>query len=113
MSNHVRSATASNGVDAALLAEAQIADRALHDLFVAHLGNRIITESHRENSIRIRMILGVRIDLSATRLPVTLAEHAAILDALRRCYATAATTRSASRQLGRCALHDDAIAGLT
>ncbi len=68
-----------DGITAELLDAAQAADWAMHDAFVAQLGNRIISELHRVNSIRIRMILGERIGLSARRLPVALAEHAAVL----------------------------------
>jgi DNA-binding GntR family transcriptional regulator len=67
------------GITSALLREAQDVDWAMHDAFVAQLGNRIITELHRVNSIRIRMILGERIGLSTKRLPVALREHEAIL----------------------------------
>jgi DNA-binding GntR family transcriptional regulator len=71
---------AAAGTTPQLLSDAQAADWAMHDAFVAGLGNRLVTELHRVNSIRIRMILGIRIGLSAARLPVALAEHAAILD---------------------------------
>ncbi len=67
-------------IDAALLRDAQAADWAMHDAFVAQLGNRIVAELHRVNSIRIRMILGERIGLSAQRLPVALGEHEAVLE---------------------------------
>jgi DNA-binding GntR family transcriptional regulator len=73
---------AATGVTGALLREAQAADWAMHDAFMAHLGNRLVAETHRVNSIRIRMILGERIGLSAMRLPVALAEHGAILRAV-------------------------------
>ncbi len=63
---------------------AQEADWAMHDAFVAHLGNRIVAELHRVNSIRIRMILGERIGLSARSLPVALREHEAVLAAVAR-----------------------------
>jgi DNA-binding GntR family transcriptional regulator len=66
------------------LRAAQEADWAMHDAFVAHLGNRIVTELHRVNSIRIRMIMGERIGLSARRLPVALREHEAVLIPLAR-----------------------------
>jgi DNA-binding GntR family transcriptional regulator len=72
------------GITSALLQEAQDADWAMHDAFVAQLENRIIAELHRVNSIRIRMILGERIGLSARRLPVALGEHEAILAAVAR-----------------------------
>lgn len=83
---------AATAIDAALLAEAQAADWALHDAFVEHLGNRIVSELHQVNAIRIRMILGERIGLSAHRLPVALAEHAAILACIERRDVPAAVT---------------------
>ena len=67
------------GITPAVLTNAQADDWAMHDAFVAQLGNRIVMELHRVNSIRIRMILGERIGLSARRLPVALGEHAAVL----------------------------------
>jgi DNA-binding GntR family transcriptional regulator len=72
------------GVTDEALATAQQSDWAMHDAIVAHLGNRIVTELHRVNSIRIRMILGERIGLSPRRLPVALREHAAVVAALAR-----------------------------
>jgi DNA-binding GntR family transcriptional regulator len=75
---------AATAIDDALLRDAQEADWAMHDAFVAHLGNRLVIELHRVNSIRIRMILGERIGLSARRLPVALAEHDAVLCQLER-----------------------------
>ena len=66
------------------LKEAQAADWDMHDSFVAALGNRLIADQHRVNSIRMRMILGERISLPAARLPVALREHEAVLLALQR-----------------------------
>jgi DNA-binding GntR family transcriptional regulator len=77
-------AIATPSITDAALRTAQEADWAMHDAFVAHLGNRIVAELHRVNSIRIRMILGERIGLSARRLPVALGEHEAILTAVSR-----------------------------
>ncbi|HWK47984.1 MAG TPA: GntR family transcriptional regulator [Stellaceae bacterium] len=77
-------AAAARDIGDTLLRDAQEADWALHDAFVARLDNRIIAELHRVNSIRIRMILGERIGLSARRLPIAIREHEAILDALAR-----------------------------
>jgi DNA-binding GntR family transcriptional regulator len=75
---------ARDGVTRELLRDAQAADWAMHDAFVTHLGNRLVAEVHRVNSIRIRMILGERIALSAHRLPVALREHAAVLEPIAR-----------------------------
>jgi DNA-binding GntR family transcriptional regulator len=72
-------ASVAAGITGDVLRMAQQADWAMHDAFVAHLGNRIVTEVHRVNSIRIRMILGERIGLSPQRLPVALSEHEAVL----------------------------------
>jgi DNA-binding GntR family transcriptional regulator len=76
--------TAAQGpITPALLAEAQMADWAMHDALVAALGNRIVANIHRVNSIRIRMILQEQIGLTAERLPSALQQHQAILDAAR------------------------------
>lgn len=75
---------ASGTITTTLLHAAQEADWNMHDAFVAQLDNRIVTELHRVNSIRIRMILGERIGLSIRRLPIALTEHATVLDAIRR-----------------------------
>lgn len=72
-----------SAVPPALLEEAQRADWALHDAFVATLGNRILADIHRVNSIRIRMILQERISITRPRMPSTLQQHKAILDAIR------------------------------
>jgi DNA-binding GntR family transcriptional regulator len=75
---------AAGTITAELIDEAQRADWAMHDAFVAALGNHIVAEVHRVNSIRIRMILQERIGLSAARLPVALQEHHAVLEAVAR-----------------------------
>jgi DNA-binding GntR family transcriptional regulator len=72
------------------LEEAQTADWEMHDAFVEAMQNRLISDIHRVNSIRIRMILGERIGLPAARLPVALREHEAVLAALVRRDANAA-----------------------
>jgi DNA-binding GntR family transcriptional regulator len=74
-----------------VLKDAQAADWEMHDTFVAALDNRLIADLHRVNSIRIRMILGERIGLPAQRLPVAIREHEAVLAALLRRDAKAAT----------------------
>jgi len=73
-----------NPVTPELLTEAQSVDWAMHDAFVAALGNRILADIHRVNSIRIRMILQERINISPERLTITLQQHKAILDAVVR-----------------------------
>ncbi|WP_442579759.1 GntR family transcriptional regulator [Mesorhizobium sp. ASY16-5R] len=75
---------ARHGMSAQLLAEAQKADWKFHDALVKAMDNRIMWEIHRVNSIRIRMVLGARIGLSANRLPIALDEHLKIIKAMRQ-----------------------------
>jgi DNA-binding GntR family transcriptional regulator len=77
-------ARAKRGVSSKLLKEAQQADWAFHDALVRSMDNRIMWEIHRVNSIRIRMVLGARIGLSANRLPIALDEHLKIIQAMKR-----------------------------
>jgi len=77
-------ARAGDGVSDELLQQAQKADWAFHDALVKAMDNRIMWEIHRVNSIRIRMVLGARIGLSANRLPIALDEHLKIIRAMRR-----------------------------
>lgn len=72
------------GVTPELLAKAQKADWGFHDALVKEMDNRIMWEIHRVNSIRIRMVLGARIGLSANRLPIALDEHLKIIQAMRK-----------------------------
>jgi DNA-binding GntR family transcriptional regulator len=67
-----------------LLQDAQTADWAMHDAFVASIGNKLIADVHRVNSIRIRLILQERIGLSPSRLPSALQQHKTILDAVAK-----------------------------
>ncbi|MDR3435759.1 GntR family transcriptional regulator [Telmatospirillum sp.] len=78
----LKTRAAQGPITADFLEEAQAADWEMHDTFVAAMNNRLISDVHRVNSIRIRMILGERIGLPAARLPVALKEHDAILTAL-------------------------------
>lgn len=84
-------ATTAKGITPALLAEAQTLDWAFHDAIVAHMGNRLLTEVHRVNVVRIRIIMQDRAALSPEILPPACSEHAAILDALARRDPAAAT----------------------
>jgi DNA-binding GntR family transcriptional regulator len=99
------------GITSDTLRAAQEADWAMHDAFVAHLGNRIVAETHRVNSIRIRMILGERIGLSPRRLPIAISEHEAILEPLARRDKAAAVAALASHLASsrRRALHFETV----
>lgn len=77
-------AQAPRGVNDALLALAQATDWRLHDTLVASLGNELVSDIHRVNSDRIRLI---RLDhglLTAANLSSAMEEHMAILEACRR-----------------------------
>lgn len=75
---------ARDGVTEALLTEAQTVDWGFHDAIVAHMGNRLLTEVHRVNVVRIRVIMQDRAALSPEALPPAFGEHAAILAAIER-----------------------------
>lgn len=83
-------AAASGGIDAAVLAQAQRVDWGFHDLVVDFMGNSLISDIHRVNSIRMRMIVPERVTLSPDTLPPAIVEHGVILAALRRRDAKAA-----------------------
>lgn len=84
-------AAAARKITPALLAEAQALDWAFHDAIVAHMGNKLLTEVHRVNVVRIRIIMQDRTSLSPEILPPACGEHAAILDAIARHDPEAAT----------------------
>ncbi len=81
---------AAHGIDAQVLAEAQRVDWGFHDVVVDFLDNRLISDIHRVNAIRMRMMMPERVTLSAATLPPAIAEHAVIIAAIRRRDATAA-----------------------
>lgn len=83
-------AQAVGGLPEDLLAQAQKMDWAFHDLVVDAMGNQIISDIHRVNAIKIRLIRN-----SDTRMLPELAvsvmdEHLAVIDALLARDATAA-----------------------
>jgi DNA-binding GntR family transcriptional regulator len=74
---------ASRGVTPALLDAAQAVDWGLHDAMIDALGNEIISSIYRVNSLRIRLIRLDRVTLTAESLQPAMAEHLALIDALR------------------------------
>ena len=74
---------ASRGVTPALLDAAQAVDWGLHDAMIDALGNEIISSIYRVNSLRIRLIRLDRVTLTAESLHPAMAEHLALIDALR------------------------------
>ncbi len=81
---------AAKRIDAAVLAQAQRVDWGFHDLVVDFLDNRLISEIHRVNAIRMRMMMPERVTLSKATLPPAIAAHAGSVPALQRRDAAAA-----------------------
>lgn len=71
-------------VDAALLSDAQAVDWGLHDLMIDALGNPLISEIYRVNSLRVRLIRLERAMLSEDALLPAMQEHLWFIDALER-----------------------------
>ena len=74
---------AAKGVTPALLDAAQAVDWGLHDMMIDALGNEIVSSIYRVNSLRIRLIRLDRVTLNAESLQPAMAEHLALLAALR------------------------------
>ena len=71
-------------VDAALLADAQTVDWGLHDLMIDALGNALISQTYRVNSLRVRLIRLERAMLSEDALLPAMREHLWFIEALKR-----------------------------
>jgi DNA-binding GntR family transcriptional regulator len=72
---------ADTGITPALIAEAQAIDWGLHDTIIDALGNEIISNAYRVNSIKIRLIREERVRILDTLLVSVMHEHLRILDA--------------------------------
>jgi DNA-binding GntR family transcriptional regulator len=70
-------------VDETLLADAQAVDWSLHESFVRCLGNDLIWNAYRVNSIKIRLIRLDRVLMTSKVLLPAMREHMVIIDALR------------------------------
>lgn len=81
---------AKDGIADDLLARAQAVDWSFHDALANVMDNRLFSEIHRVNSIRIRMMTPDRVVLSEVTLPPAVAEHRAILDGILARDATVA-----------------------
>ena len=68
----------------ALLADAQSVDWGLHDLMIDSLGNELISQTYRINSLRVRLIHLERSTLSAEVLLPAMQEHLNLIDAMKR-----------------------------
>ena len=71
-------------IDEALLTDAQTVDWGLHDLMIDALGNALISETYRVNSLRVRLIRLERAMLSEEALLPAMEEHLWFIDALQR-----------------------------
>ena len=78
------------GVTPDLLAQAQRMDWAFHDHVVDAMGNRIISDIHRVNAIKIRLIRNSDTRMLPELAVSVLDEHLAVIDALIARDATAA-----------------------
>lgn len=77
-------AEARNGVSPALLQRAQAMDWRLHDLMIDRLGNEIISNAYRVNSIKIRLIGFERVRMLPELVDSVMAEHIPFLEAAMR-----------------------------
>ena len=75
---------ADSSADAALLDDAQAIDWGLHDRMVDALGNEIITEIYRVNSLRVRLIKLEHSVITPARLIPAMQEHLRFIAALRQ-----------------------------
>ena len=74
----------SGRIDDQLLGDATTVDWGLHDLMVDALGNELISEAYRINSLRVRLIKLESSMLSAEALLPAMEEHLWFIEALRR-----------------------------
>ncbi len=80
-------------IDEALLAEATQVDWGLHEHMIDALGNELISEAYRINSLRVRLIKFEHSSLAADILLAAMEEHLWFIEALRRRDATAVAER--------------------
>jgi len=71
-------------IDAALLTDAQTVDWGLHDLMIDALGNPLISEIYRINSLRVRLIRLERAMLSDDALLPAMQEHLWFIESLKQ-----------------------------
>jgi len=71
-------------IDDELLNDATTVDWGLHDLMIDRLGNDLVSDAYRINSLRVRLIKLERSMLSSEALLPAMKEHLWIIEALRR-----------------------------
>ena len=85
-----RASTPSAAADAKLLDDAQAVDWGLHDRMVDALGNDIVSDLYRVNSLRVRLIKLEHSVITPARLIPAMQEHLRFIAALRQRNATLA-----------------------
>jgi DNA-binding GntR family transcriptional regulator len=80
-------------IDDALLSDATAVDWGLHDRMIDALGNELISQAHRINSLRVRLIRLEGSLLSPDALLPAMEEHLWFIAALRARDVTAVTAR--------------------
>lgn len=85
-------ARAATATDAQLLDDAQALDWGLHDRMVDALGNDIVSDIYRVNSLRVRLIKLEQSVITPARLIPAMQEHLRFIAALRQRDATRAAT---------------------
>ena len=75
-------AEAADGISPQLIAEAQDIDWDLHATIIDSLGNAIITDAYRVNSIKIRLIRQQQTRLNERVVIPTMREHLLVIDAI-------------------------------
>ena len=80
-------------IDADLLTDAQTVDWGLHDLMIDRLGNDLVSDAYRINSLRVRLIRLEGSMLSDDALLPAMEEHLWFIDALKRRDAQAVAQR--------------------
>ena len=73
---------AEGGIPGALIEKAQAIDWAMHDTIIDHLGNKIISDTYRVNSVKIRLIKQEQTRLNDRLVVSTMREHMRIIEAL-------------------------------
>jgi len=72
-----------DGITDELLTDATSVDWGLHDLMIDTLGNELISQAYRINSLRVRLIHLERSTLSADILLPAMLEHLALITAIK------------------------------
>lgn len=74
---------ARSSIDDDLRDHAQQVDWGFHEQLVEHMGNKIMSEVYRVNSIKIRLIANANARISSERIVAVMEEHMPILEALK------------------------------